>query len=291
MKKSNKKKIILSLAAMVAGLIMYLIPDFLEIVNMPYIIAEVLRLILAFGVVALFGFLYYGKDKRIFRFIFAFSFLTTSSWLFFPVIKIINDLISDIFYIDQAYAMQISFLCGGIVSFLLSLKLNGTDEIFCRSDNEDQTFRKNYSCEKAVALICGLPLVATRIAGYVFIRIFAPLTFALEGEMTNLGADIGDLLASLVIFGLCYALCFIFVRDKKAILYCVGFFFFVYNLSLTVSAGVTDIISVLINTDITTSAVSFIAYNIIPSVISIAVALAAGILIARFLTASEKESS
>lgn len=296
MEKGKSKKIFLSLASVIIGYIMYVIPDFMlvqlpENIDVPFIIIEAIRLIFSYGAVAFFGFLYYGKDKRIFRFIFAFAFgLATSSWIFLSVFRIITALISNLIYIDSVYQMNASFLCSVIFTFLLLLKLNGQDELFFSSANEGESLRKNYSCEKAIALICGVPFVVNEIVGYPLLRFFVPLTFNLEGEMSQLGGYIGDLFVSLLVLGLCYVVCFILARDKKTILYCMGIFFFVYNLHLPLSTGITDFISAFANTDNMSTAVSYIVCRLIPFVLSSGIALTVGVLIAKYLSASKKEN-
>lgn len=294
MDNSHKKVKIMSVAAVIAGAVMYLVPDYfispvLDRYSIPYCVSEIMKVVLAYAVVFLFGFLCYGKDKRIFRVVFGFALGNQLGMLlFYPVFEIISDLISTLVYIDSVYVAYASFFSGIAVSLLAVLKFNSWDELLFICEAEGEARLKNWQPEKAIALICGVTVIAERTIGYLFAAIFTPLTFELEEELTYLGGHIGGLLATVAVLALCVCLCRLFVREKKAILYCMSLFCFVYSIFVVIPMCINDIIIHFVDVNSIPLIAVYVICRLIPFVIGVGIAVALSVIIARCLTDSKK---
>lgn len=299
MKTDKKKVVIFSAAAVIIGFIMHFIPEFMfvtvdQMSHLQYILLETVRFILSYGSVLIFGFLCYGKDKRVLHFVFGFAFgCQVGKALTLSVMDIVSDLLSVVFYIDPVYRTNISVV-GGIASALLVLLIFNRQGgcLYTRKvEAENEAHRKNMSPTKAIALICVVSFVCLRVVGYLIIMKGAPLTFDLGGELSYLGGHIADLLVTITAFGLCYLISNMFAENKKAALYCVGFFCFVYSISYVASSVITDAFHIFAYTD----SLSYVATVLIFRVGIVALgdifAVLVAVMLCRFLTGSEKKKS
>ena len=308
---SKSKKTHLTLTSVVAGtltevLLTYFFGGILyEYINgsaLLNILSTFIQWLLMYGVMSFFGYMCYGKDKRLLRFPLAFAISREIGVTVYIFLKIIfADLLSSVVYIDSSYLMLASTIAAAVICFAVLSAFTKKDALFydVNAENEaDPSFtalrnKKVYgenAYVKIITLVFGISFAVMRLGIIFGYNIFGNLFLDSVSEaMFNLPFDVLDLIISVAAFGICFLLSRSTCENKMGALYMTALLYFVnavgQQLDYIIRPTVIGLISGIINGfyGIFGTLVSYI-----PTYIGDIFAIVVAVLIVRALTVSKK---
>lgn len=283
---SDKKRIaFLILAPVVALLMEFLQMSVLDPFLSQYIpvqfLSALIRWLLVYGVMLLFGFLFYGRDKRALRFPLALVFGAEMGDLVRILLKFPTALLSESLYLDTYIFARASMVVCLIVTvavlfgfakhegFFFEEKDYTEGKVAPLSVRHRALFGKDYEL-KIIMLILLVSLVYMRLSVYMGIHMFMSLTENFENEaMFALGGDLAELFVTVTVFLLCFLLSRSISESSKAGFYLLCLFYFTYRNSFVFSGGASQLLYSVIGFEVPYMLPDFIQYlfSLIPTII------------------------
>ncbi len=235
--------VVLAFAGDYLSVILYdLLPEF-DSVFKNNIIQPVLIWLFTYGVMFIFGLIYYGRDKRLLRFPLAYAFGFAAQQLLWAFVKMIVGLINSFGtgeFIDTSYFYVAVFFIGAVVTLVTLLKSVRHEELFSKThilqDGENSfasvrnrnIFGKN-AYAKITVLVFGISFFAVRFstaAGY-----YLSVNASTFDDAISLRADITDIAVCFVEIIVCYLISLGFCSSKKGAFYYLELFLFAGSVS------------------------------------------------------------
>lgn len=219
-----------------------LLPEFSSVFK-NNIIQPVLIWLFTYGVMFIFGLIYYGRDKRLLRFPLAYAFGFAAQQLLWALVKMIVGLINSVGtgqFIDTSYFYVSVFFIGAVVTLVTLLKSVRHEELFSRThilqDGESSfasvrnrnIFGKN-AYAKITVIVFGISFFAVRFstaAGY-----YLAVNASTFDDAISLSADIIDFAVCFVEIIVCYLISLGFCSSKKGAFYSLELFLFAGSVS------------------------------------------------------------